>query len=82
MKFINIEASEELKNEDLIFSVDENNNGKENVGNFMDDSTEVNDNEPSFYGQLAKQIQNSKVAIYDESDDEDFLDARDLQPEL
>lgn len=82
MKFINIEASEELKNEDLIFSVDENNNGKENAGNFMDDSTEVNDNEPSFYGQLAKQIQNSKVAIYDESDDEDFLDARDLQPEL
>lgn len=50
MKFINIEASEELKNEDLIFSVDENNNGKENAGNFMDDSTEVNDNEPSFYG--------------------------------
>lgn len=82
MKFINIEASEELKNEDLIFSVDENNNGKENAGNFMDDSTEVNDNEPSFYGQLAEQIQNSKVAIYDESDDEDFLDARDLQPEL
>ena len=82
MKFINFEASEELKNEDLIFSVDENNNGKENAGNFMDDSTEVNDNEPSFYGQLAKQIQNSKVAIYDESDDEDFLDARDLQPEL
>ena len=82
MKFINIEASEELKNEDLIFSVDENNNGKENAGNFMDDSTEVNDNEPSFYGQLAKQIQNSKVTIYDESDDEDFLDARDLQSEL
>lgn len=82
MKFINFEASEELKNEDLIFSVDENNNGKENAVNFMDDSAEVNDNEPSFYGQLAKQIQNSKVAIYDESDDEDFLDVRDLQPEL
>lgn len=82
MKFINFEASEELKNEDLIFSVDENNNGKENAVNFMDDSAEVNDNEPSFYGELAKQIQNSKVAIYDESDDEDFLDVRDLQPEL
>ena len=82
MKFINFEASEELKNEDLIFSVDENNNGKENAVNFMDDSAEVNDNEPSFDGQLAKQIQNSKVAIYDESDDEDFLDVRDLQPEL
>lgn len=82
MKFINFEASEQLKNEDLIFSVDENNNGKENAVNFMDDSAEVNDNEPSFYGQLAKQIQNSKVAIYDESDDEDFLDVRDLQPEL
>lgn len=82
MKFINFEASEELKNEDLIFSVDENNNGKENAVNFMDDSAEVNDNEPSFYGQLAKQIQNSKVAIYDESDDEDFSDVRDLQPEL
>lgn len=82
MTFINFEASEELKNEDLIFSVDENNNGKENAVNFMDDSAEVNDNEPSFYGQLAKQIQNSKVAIYDESDDEDFLDVRDLQPEL
>ena len=82
MKFINFEASEELKTEDLIFSVDENNNGKENAVNFMDDSAEVNDNEPSFYGQLAKQIQNSKVAIYDESDDEDFLDVRDLQPEL
>lgn len=82
MKFINFEASEELKNEDLIFSVDENNNGKENAVNFMDDSAEVNDNEPSFYGQLAKQIQNSKVAIYDESGDEDFLDVRDLQPEL
>lgn len=82
MKFINFEASEELKNEDLIFSVDENNNGKENAVNFIDDSAEVNDNEPSFYGQLAKQIQNSKVAIYDESDDEDFLDVRDLQPEL
>lgn len=82
MKFINFEASEELKNEDLIFSVDENNNGKENAVNFMDDSAEVNDNEPSFYGQLAKQIQNSKVSIYDESDDEDFLDVRDLQPEL
>lgn len=82
MKFINFEASEELKNEDLIFSVDENNNGKENAVNFMDDSAEVNDNEPSFYGQLAKQIQNSKVAIYDESDDEDFLDVRDLQLEL
>ena len=82
MKFINFEASEELKNEDLIFSVDENNNGKENAVNFMDDSAEVNDNEPSFYEQLAKQIQNFKVAIYDESDDEDFLDVRDLQPEL
>ena len=82
MKFINFEASEELKNEDLIFSVDENNNGKENAVNFIDDSAEVNDNEPSFYGQLAKQIQNSKVSIYDESDDEDFLDVRDLQPEL
>lgn len=82
MKFINFEASEELKNEDLIFSVDENNNGKENAVNFIDDSAEVNDNEPSFYGQLAKQIQNSKVAIYDESGDEDFLDVRDLQPEL
>lgn len=82
MTFINFEASEELKNEDLIFSVDENNNGKENAVNFMDDSAEVNDNEPSFYGQLAKQIQNSKVSIYDESDDEDFLDVRDLQPEL
>ena len=82
MTFINFEASEELKNEDLIFSVDENNNGKENAVNFMDDSAEVNDNEPSFYGQLAKQIQNFKVAIYDESDDEDFLDVRDLQPEL
>ena len=82
MKFINFEASEELKNEDLIFSVDENNNGKDNAVNFIDDSAEVNDNEPSFYGQLAKQIQNSKVAIYDESGDEDFLDVRDLQPEL
>ena len=82
MKFINFEAIEELKNEDLIFSVDENNNVKENAVNFMDDSAEVNNNEPSFYGQLAKQIQNSKVAIYDESDDEDFLDVRDLQPEL
>ena len=82
MKFINFEASEELKNEDLIFSVDENNNGMENAVNFIDDSAEVNDNEPSFYGQLAKQIQNSKVAIYDESGDEDFLDVRDLQPEL
>ena len=59
MKFINFEASEELKNKDLIFSVDENNNGKENAVNFMDDSAEVNDNEPSFYGQLAKQIQHA-----------------------
>ena len=82
MEFINFEASEELKNEDLIFSDDENNNGKKKTDNFLDDSTEVNNNEQSFCRQFANQIQNPKVAIYDGSDDEEFLDVRDLQPKL
>ena len=83
MEFIDFEATEESRqqNEDLIFSYDENNDGK-NTDNFIDDSEEITDNEPNFYRQFANQTKNPREAIFDESDDKDFLDTRDFQPEL
>ena len=49
MKFIDFEATEEFKqqNEDLIFSDDENDDGKI-TGSFIDDTKEIDSSEPTF----------------------------------
>ena len=83
MEFIDFEATEEFnqQNKDLIFSDDENNDGKV-AGNFMDDAKEFDNSEPSFYRKFDNQVKDPRVDIYEESDDEDFSDTRDMQPEL
>ena len=76
MEFIDFEATEELnqQNEDLIFSDDEN----KVTGNFVYDTKEIDNSEPSFCRKFDNQVKDPRVAIYEESDDEDFLDTRDM----
>ena len=83
MEFIDIEATEEFsqEKEDLIFSDDDNNEGKV-TGNFIDDTKEIDNDKPSFYRKLNNQVKDFRVAIYEKNDDEDFLDTRDIQPEF
>ena len=71
-----------LINKTKVFSDDKNkDNGKER-DNFVDDSEQVDESDLSFYRRFANQAKDPRVAIYEESDNETFLDTRDLQPEL
>ena len=76
-EFIDFEANEEFnQGEDLIF-LDDGNDGKI-TDNFINGSEEINENEPRFYRKFANQTKDPKVAIYEESDIEHFLDTRDF----
>ena len=82
MDFIDFEAVEtDQQNDELIFSHNEIKDSGKVDDNFIDD-TEQETSEPSFYRQFVNQTKDPQVAIYKESDDETFLDTRDLQPEL
>ena len=83
MEFIDFEASEiDQQNEDLVFSDDENQDNGKVTDNFVDDSEQVNESNLSFCRRFANQTKDPRVAIYEESADETFLDTRDIQPEL
>ena len=83
MEFIELEASEtDQQNEDLTFSDDENKDNSKVDDNFIDDSEQANEPDFSFYRRFANQTKDPRVAIYEESDGETFLDTRDFQPEL
>ena len=89
MDFIDFKAMDtEQQNEQLNFSGDENNDSGKADGNFVEevDSNFIDDTEqesdPSFYRKFMTQTKDPHVAVYEESDDEDFLDKRDTQVEL
>ena len=69
------------QNEHLIFSDDENKGSGKVDDNFIDDS-ELKESEPSFYRNFVDQTKDPRIAIYEEGDDETFVDTRDLQTEL
>ena len=89
MDFIDFKAMDtDQQNEQLNFSGDENNDSGKADGNFVEevdgnfiDNTEQESN-PSFYRKLINQTKDPHVPVYEESDDEDFLDKRDTQPKL
>ena len=82
MDFIDFETMEtDQQNEDLIFSDDENKGSGKVDDNFIDDS-ELKESEPSFYRNFVDQMKDPRIAIYEEGDDETFVDTRDLQTEL
>ena len=80
MDFIDFKAAKEFNrpDEEINFLCDKNN---ECANNFINDNKIEND-EPSFYMRLANQTRNPEETILDDSDDESFLDIRDLQSEL
>ena len=95
MDFIDFEAMEDGCNEDLIFSDDENKDSGKVDDTFIDDSKQK-ENEPDFYRSIdqkrdlnelssykkfVNQTRDPGEAIYDDKDDETFVDKRDLQPE-
>ena len=82
MDFINFEVMDtDQQNEDSIFSDDENkDSGK--VDNNIIDVSKQKEIELSFYWKFINQTKDPRVAIYEESDDETFVDTRDLQHEL
>lgn len=83
MEFIEFETSEaDQQNEDTVFSDDENKDNGKTDENFVDDNKQPGKSDLSFYRKFANQTKDSRFAIYDESDDEAFLDTRDLQLEL
>ena len=83
MEFINFQGSEiDQQNVDLVVSDDENKDNGKVTDNFVDDGEQVNESNLRFYRRFANQTKDPRVAIYEESDDETFLDIRDLQPEL
>lgn len=61
----------------IYFFLDDGNDGKI-TDNFINGSEEINENEPRFYRKFANQTKDPKVAIYEESDIEHFLDTRDF----
>ena len=96
MDFIDFEAMEGGCNEDLIFSDDENKDSCKVNDTFIDDSKQK-ENEPNFYRSIdqkrdlndlssykkfVNQTRDPREGIYDEKDDETFVDKRDVQPEL
>ena len=82
MDFIDFEAMEtDQQNEDLIFSNDENKDSGKVDMNFIGDS-ELKESEPSFYRNFVDQRKDPRIAVYEEGDDETFVDTRDLHTEL
>ena len=78
MEYIDFEASVSDEDANLNFSGDEE---KDNDNRpFIDDSKEVDGQEPSFYWKFFNQTRDSAEAVFD--DDRSHLDARDLQPEM
>ena len=82
MNFTNFEAMHtDQQSKDLIFSDDENKDSGKVKNNFLDDR-EQKQSELSFYIKFFNQTKDPKIAIYEEIDDETFVDTRDLQPEM
>ena len=92
MDFINFEAIEDGCNEDLIFSDDRNKDISKVDDTFIDDSKQK-ENEPDFYrsidqkrdlnelssyNKFVNQTRDAREAIYDEKDDETFVDKKRL----
>ena len=82
MDFTNFEAMHtDQQSKDLIFSDDENKDSGKVKNNFLDDR-EQKQSELSFYIKFFNQTKDPKIAIYEEIDDETFVDTTDLQPEM
>ena len=82
MDFTNFEAMHtDQQSKDLIFSDDENKDSGKVKNNFLDDR-EQKQSELSFYINFFNQTKDPKIAIYEEIDDETFVDTTDLQPEM
>lgn len=83
MEFTDFEASKiDQQNEDLVFSDDENKENGKVTDNFVDDSEQAYESDLIFYRRFANQTKDLRIPIYKESDDQTFLDTRDLQPEV
>ena len=83
MEFTDFEAIKiDQQNEDLVFSDDENKDNGKVTDNFVDDSEQAYESDHIFYRRFANQAKDLRLPIYEESDDQTFLDTRDLQPEL
>lgn len=77
MEYIDFEAEEILKEEEIIsFSGEEND--EDNIS-FIEDG-KVENQEPSFYRKFFNQTRDPAETVYD--DDKSHLDTRDLQPEM
>ena len=77
MEYIDFEAKEILKEEEIIsFSGEEND--EDNIS-FIEDG-KVENQEPSFYRKFFNQTRDPAETVYD--DDKSHLDTRDLQPEM
>ena len=82
MDFTNFEAMHtDQQSKDLIFSDDENKDSGKVKNNFLDDR-EQKQSELSFYIKFFNQTKDPRIAVYEEIDDETFVDTTDLQPEM
>ena len=78
MDFINFEAMHtDQQSEGLIFSDDENKDSGKVNNNFLDDS-EQKQSELSFYIKFFNQTKDPRIAIYEEIDDETFVDTTEF----
>ena len=79
MEYIDFEASVSDEDANLNFSSDEE---KDNDNrSFIDDSSQVDGQEPSFYRKFLNQTRYSAEAVFDD-DDGSHLKTRDQQPEM